>query len=327
MKVFVTGGSGFVGQRIVMRLVDEGHDVIALARSERAAELVVRAGAHPVRGDLADTTRDDDEPTWAQALADSGAVIHSAAYMEFWGRDDVFRRLNFVPTVALHSAAASAGVKRFVLISAASVSTGSQRAAVVDERTDERRPNIAYSRVKLLTERALLGAVTPAMTTVALRPPFIWGADMTTLAQFAAAARSGRFTWIDHGRHIMDFINVDNLAQAALLALSRGRAGSPYYVTDGTPMPVREFLTPLLATEGVDVSRVRSVPMAVAAPVGALLDAGARLLRRPEPPALTNWITAFMGRDRSYDITAARRDLGYEPVVTLTDGLAAMATA
>jgi hypothetical protein len=54
--------------------------------------------------------------------------------------------------------------------------------------------------------------------------------------------------------------------------------------------------------------------------MGAILDAGARLLRRPRPPAMTNWITAaFMGRDRSYDITAARSELGYIPLVRMAD--------
>ncbi|BBX54006.1 NAD-dependent epimerase/dehydratase family protein [Mycolicibacterium poriferae] len=245
--------------------------------------------------------------------------------MAFWGPDDVFRRANLDPTVALHQAAASAAVPRFVLISAASVSSGSQRATVVDERTAEGRPNVAYSRIKLETERVLLSAATPTMTTVALRPPFIWGAGMSTLDDFVAAVEAGRFSWIDNGKHTVDFVHVDNLAEAAYLALTAGRAGRTYYVTDGTPMPARDFFTPLLATRGVDVSAARSVPFAVAAPLGALLEAGARLLRRPEPPMLTNWITTFMGRDRSYDITAARTELNYAPSVSLADGLAEMA--
>lgn len=323
MRVFVTGGSGFVGQHVLRRLVDEGHQISALARNERSAALVQAAGADPVHGDLADLT-DGRSAAWTTALRDVDAVVHGAAYMEFWGRDDVFRRTNFEPTVALHGAAADAGVKRFVLVSAASVATGSQRAAVVDEGTDEGRPNIAYSRVKLATERTLLQANTPTMTTVALRPPFIWGAGMTTLAQFVDAVKTSQFSWLDDGRHTMDFVHVQNLAEAVQLALTRGRPGAKYYVTDGTPMPIREFFTPLFATQGVDVSGVRSVPAAVAAPVGAALDAGARLLRRPKPPALTNWITSFMGRDRSYDITAARADLGYQPVISMAEGLAQM---
>lgn len=323
MKVFVTGGSGFVGQHMIRRLTGHGHAVLALARSERAAELITAAGGQAVPGDLADLTH-SDAPEWTSALTGCDAVIHGAARMAFWGPDAGFHRDNFIPTVALHKAAAAAEVGRFVLISAASVSSGSQRAAVVDENTDNGRPNIAYSRVKLATERALLSAHTPTMHTVVLRPPFIWGAGMTTVAELADLAAAGNWTWIDDGRHIMDFIHVDNLAAAAELALTRGRPGGIYYITDANPMSIRAFMTPLLATQGVDVSGARSVPFAIAAPLGAVLDGGARLLRRSEPPMLTNWLVTFLGRDRSYDISAARRDLGYTPEVDLEQALAEM---
>ncbi|CAN3130653.1 NAD-dependent epimerase/dehydratase family protein [Mycobacterium sp. smrl_JER01] len=327
MKIFVTGGSGFVGQHVIRRLVGAGHEVRALARTDRAADLVSLAGAQPVLGDLAELVTSGPPPQWTSALHGADAVVHGAAYMAFWGPDDVFRRANLAPSVALHQVAVSAGVSRFVAISAASVASGTQRAPIVDERTDEGRPNIAYSRIKLETERTLLSAVTPTMTTVALRPPFIWGAGMSTLDEFVSTVKAGRFSWIDNGSHTVDFVHVDNLAEAVRLALTRGAAGRAYYVTDGTPMPTRDFFTPLLATQGVDVSAARSVPFAVAAPLGAVLEAGARLLRRPEPPMLTNWITTFMGRDRSYDISSARNELGYAPFVNLADGLAEMANS
>ncbi|KQH80461.1 epimerase [Mycobacterium gordonae] len=324
MRVFVTGGSGFVGQHVVRRLATEGHQVLGLARSGRAAELISAAGGRPVMGDLADLAPNGEQAEWTGVLNECDAVIHGAARMEFWGPDTGFRRDNYVPTVALHVAAAAAGVGRFVLISAASVSSGSQRAAVVDEGTDNGRPNTAYSRVKLATEQAVLSADTPTMSTVVLRPPFIWGAGMTTVTELADLARAGGWTWIDRGRHVMDFVHVDNLAAAADLALTRGRAAGVYYITDGRPISIRDFMTPLLATQGVDVSRAPSVPLWVAAPLGAALDGGARLLRRPSPPMLTNWLVTFLGHDRSYDITAARADLGYSPDVDLTQGLAEM---
>lgn len=162
------------------------------------------------------------------------------------------------------------------------------------------------------------------MTTVALRPPFIWGAGMSTLDDFAAAVEAGRFSWIDNGRHTVYFVHVDSLAEAVRLALSRDRAGRAYDVTDGTPISARDLFTPLLAT-GCRRQRRPQCAVRVGDPLGALLDAGARLLRRPEPPMLTSWITTFMGRDRSYDITAARNELGYTPSVSLVDGLAEMA--
>jgi nucleoside-diphosphate-sugar epimerase len=324
MKVFVTGGSGFVGQHVLRRLVADGHDVSALARSDRAAATVRESGADPITGDMADLTAAGKESRWTEELDGTDAVVHVAAFMEFWGRDETFRRANLEPTIAFHRAAADAGVARFVLVSAASVSSGTQRAAVVDETTDEGRPNIAYSRVKLATEHAVLGANTPTMETVVLRPPFIWGAGMTTVNDMVDAAKAGQFMWIDNGRHMMDFIHVDNLAHAVGRALHRGRHGGIYYVTDGTPTPIRDFLTKLLATQGVDVSGSHSVPYAVAAPFGATLDATFRLLRRPKPPMLTNWLVTFLGRDRSYDITAARTELGYVPQVPLAKGMADM---
>jgi len=328
MRVFLTGGSGFVGQHLIRHLCSEGHTVVALARSASSAQKVADAGAEPVRGDLADLTERGDPaapPAWLDRLHDVDAVVHAAARMEFWGDDAGFRADNHDPTVALHAAAVAAEVPRFVLISAAGVSTGTQRITVVDEDTDNGTPVIAYCRVKLATEDALRGVASPRTTLVILRPPMVWGAGMN-IAETAADAAEGRFLWIDDGRHTVDFIHVGNLADAVLLALTRGHHGVPYYVTDGTPMPVRDFFTALVATHGVDVSASRSVPLRVVAPIAALLDLGARLLRRSTPPPVTNWLVAFLGRDRIYDITAARNVLGYRPRIGLDAGLLEMAT-
>ncbi|WP_306204999.1 NAD-dependent epimerase/dehydratase family protein [Actinoplanes sp. RD1] len=315
MDIFLTGGSGFAGRHIIGRLLAEGHTVRALARSPEAAERVTRAGAEAVRGDLSGSD-------WLPVLKGCDAVVHAAARMEFWGPDAGFERDNHRPTVALFAAAAAAGVERFVLISAAAVSTGRHRGpAVVAEDTPTGRPLIAYARVKLATEQALAAAGTPGMTLVILRPPFIWGAGMTTLDDVTA---SGRFAFIDGGRHVMDFVHAGNLASATSAALRRGRDRGVYYVTDGTPMPVRDFFLPVLGALGTDVSKAPSIPLAVASPVARVLDLGARAVRRPTPPPLHNWLIAIMGRDRSYDIGRARAELDYRPGVTFQDGLAGL---
>lgn len=329
MRIFLTGGSGFVGRHLIGRLRADGHTVLALARSAASAATVTAAGAEAVRGDLIELTKVSDTsptqlPGWLDQLRTVDAVVHAAARMDFWGPDAGFRADNHEPTVALHAAAAQAGVSRFVLISAAGVSLGSQRATVVDEATDDGTPNIAYCRVKLQTERALRGTPTPGMSLVILRPPFIWGPGIGTIADAVDRAARGQWVWLDNGRHVMDHIHVDNLAEAVTLSLSRGRDGAIYYVTDGHPMPIRDFFTALMATQGVDVSGSRSIPVAVAAPIAAMLDAGARLLRRPTAPALNNWLITIMGRDRSYDISAARTDLGYRPRVGFDAGMLEM---
>jgi len=161
VDIFLTGGSGFAGQYIIAHLVADGHKIRALARSPQAARRVTQAGARPVHGDLADLVASDSGPgdrpvvAWLTELDGCEAVVHAAARMEFWGSDAGFERDNLRPSVALFTAAASAGVKRFVLISAAAVSTGRRGGpAVVDEATPADPSVVAYGRVKLATDPA-----------------------------------------------------------------------------------------------------------------------------------------------------------------------------
>ena len=318
MRIFVTGGSGFVGAAAIRRLRSDGHDVLALARGGASADRMRRLGAEPVLGDLEQLP--ESSPGWLRALDGCDAVVHAAAYMEFWGPDRLFVERNLRPTVALHAAAVRAGVPRFVLVSAASVSSGTQRAAVVSERSDNGRPNLAYSRVKLATEQALLTVRSQTTQLVILRPPYVWGVGMKTLEEMVKVVRAGRFAWIDHGRHTMDFIHVENLAHAIALALDHGTPDGVYYVSDGHPMPIREFFTALFATQGV-TPPTRSIPRQIATGVATIMDLAYKTARRPVAPPLTRWLVAFMGRDRSYDISAARHDLGYQAITSHQDGL------
>ncbi|MBM7080838.1 NAD-dependent epimerase/dehydratase family protein [Micromonospora humida] len=326
MKVFLTGGSGFAGGTILRRLVDDGHTVHALARSTAAADAITSAGGLPVSGDLSDLVASGSGPGWLPILGEVDAVVHSAAFMAFWGPDQVFVDRNLLPTRALYEAAVDAQVKRFVLVSAASVSTGTNHDHTVDENSDPGTANIAYSRVKLRTEQELLALPHGNTSLVVIRPPFLWGRGMThTLQGFVDSVEAGRFSWIDGGRHMVDFCHVDNLAHIITLALDRGDHGLVCYVTDGSPRPARDFFTPLLATRGIDVSAANSVPRAVASALATLMQTAAKARRRTTAPPLTPWIVSFMGRDRVYDITRARRRLGYQPMITVEEGLRQMA--
>jgi nucleoside-diphosphate-sugar epimerase len=324
MRVFITGGSGFVGTATIERLRGDGHDVVALVRSDASAERVRQLGAEPLRGDLEELVTGTS--SWTAELQRCDAVVHAAAYVEFWGPDRLFEKRNLHPTVALHAAAVRAGVHRFILLSASSISSGSQRAPVVNEQTDDGRPNVAYSRVKQATEKALLAVPSNDTELIILRPPFVWGAGMNALDNMVQSVKAGQWAWIDHGDRTLDFLNVENLAQAISLALEHGTPGHTYYVTDDHPRTVREFIGGLIETQGVTPSE-RSVPRPVATLLATTMEGVSKLARRPTAPALTRWIVCVMARNRSYDITAAKRDLGYEPSVTFEQGLTSMRTA
>src|SRR5258708_3152830 len=114
-RVFVTGGSGFVGRNLIAMLCARGTEVRALARSTAAAEAVAKVGAEAVRGDLS------DEAALRAGMAGCNVVFHSAAHVEDWGRFEEFYQANVLGTERMLSAARAAGVPRFVHVSTEAV--------------------------------------------------------------------------------------------------------------------------------------------------------------------------------------------------------------
>ena len=113
MKLFVTGGSGFFGSRMIKRLAADGHTVFALARSEASDAKIRLLGATPVRGDL--------ERPETLSLPAIDAVVHAAAYFRFAGPRKPYFSTNVTGTSAILKAAEKAGAKTFVYVSAGAV--------------------------------------------------------------------------------------------------------------------------------------------------------------------------------------------------------------
>lgn len=320
MRVFVTGGSGYVGRVLIPRLVMEGHTVTALARSAGAAGAVEALGARAQRGSLT------GERPWLETIGEQDAVVHCAAPVEFWGPYRRFEEAIVEPTLTLHDTASAAGVERFVWVSAAAVvHDGGPGRHDEHDAVAPRRLSTGYARAKRTVELALAERPAGGMTRIVLRPPLIWGRDMPTLDLFAAAAGKRTWAWIDGGKAQFDAVHVDNLAGAIDLALSHGRDLRPYFVTDEEPQELRTFLETLLATRGVTPG-TRSFPGPMARANAAAMERAFKLVRAKSAPPLTRWIADFAGREHLYDDTPAREDLGYRPVVGFRDGLLGMQT-
>jgi nucleoside-diphosphate-sugar epimerase len=107
---FVTGGSGFVGGRLIKRLVAQGWQVKALVRNDEGVRIVQDLGAEPVRGTLL------DESYLASALRGSDIVVHVAALFKLWGSEEEFEEANVRGTDLLLKAAQAAGVNRILCV-------------------------------------------------------------------------------------------------------------------------------------------------------------------------------------------------------------------
>jgi nucleoside-diphosphate-sugar epimerase len=314
---FVTGGSGFIGGALIRRLVAEGRDVHALVRSEASAQKVTALGARAIAGDLADV------PSMAVGAQYCEVAFHCAAHLGDWGTREEFERGNVQGTRNALAAARQAGLRRFVHVGTEAALLAGQPLVEVDERAPLRFDSPAlYSSTKARAEEAVIEANRNGLETVVVRPRFVWGrGDTTLLPVLTQAVRSGRFAWIGGGHHRTSTTHIDNTVHGLMLAAERGAPGGVYFVTDGEPVVFRDFITRLLATQGVEAP-TRSVPTGVARAVAATSEAAWRLLPLPGRPPLTRLTVWVSGLEATIDITRAREELGYAPVKTIDDGLA-----
>ena len=319
MKILVTGGSGFLGGRLIPKLVEDGHAVFALARSASSGETARALGATPVEGDL------DDPGNLSLPTVD--AVVHAAALFRFAGPRAPYFRANVAGTEALLSAAREAGVGTFVYVSAGAVVMDDRGTAL--HAVDEMAPTYpnsfsGYIASKARGEAAVLAANRPGFRTIALRPPALWGPGGPFSKQLPHAVESGQFAFIARGEYPVSTIHVDNVVEAVQCALERGAGGRSYFINDREPISFRDFVAGLAEAEGLSIEGLRSVPYRVAFTVGRVVEAVASLRSDKGDPPLSRTMVRLIGREFTTSDAAARRDLGYVGTTTRSEGLAQM---
>ncbi|MGW4739875.1 NAD-dependent epimerase/dehydratase family protein [Nocardia xishanensis] len=313
MKVLLTGATGFLGRRVVHRLAAEGHEVSALVRG--TGRRIPHATVVP--GSL------EDVEAWEDRLAGIDVVVHAAGLVSTWAPRRALDEAIVDGTRDVLTAAVRHGVRRFVYISSESVlQDGRPLLDITESQPTPALPSSRYGQAKLAAEH-LIRAHADAIETIVLRPTFIWGPGSGQLADLAARARAGKLPLIDQGRASFEHVHVDNVAAAVAAALHEGAPGGTYLITNGEPMPVREFLAGVLAAHSAPMP-TRSVP---SGPLFALARAGEWLwstLPLPGRPPLTRFEVEFLALPRRYDITRARNELKYEPAVGFAEGIAGL---
>lgn len=319
MKVLVTGGGGFLGGALVRRLLARGDAVSTLNRGDYPA--LAALGVRTVRGDLAD-------PAAVRAgVAGVDLVFHVAAKAGVAGRPAQFRSANITGTRNVINACLAAGVPRLVHTSTPAVVHAGGDLAGADERLPyATRFTAPYPATKAVAEQAVLAAHGPALATVALRPHLIWGpGDPQLTARILERGRRGQLRLVGSGQALIDTTYVDNAVDAHLLAadaLTRGAAGGrAYFISQGDPRPLAELTNAILAAGGLPPV-TRTVPYPVAYAAGAVLELWYRAFRPAADPPVTRFLAQQVSTAHWFDISAARRDLGYTPAVGITEGLA-----
>lgn len=314
--LFLTGGSGYLGRNLIRHFTAQGFGVVALVRSDKAAETVRALGAEPYQGDLLGTQL-------VQGMKDCRFMIHAAADTNHGYGTAQQRQTNLDGTRNLFNAARQAGVARAVHVSSESVLLdGKPLINATEGHPFPVKPAGTYSATKAEAERMALSMSMPGFEVVVVRPRFIWGRDDTTALPFLVdAVKSGQFAWIDGGHYRTSTTHVANACEGIALALEKGRGGEVYFLADETPVEFRQFVSRMLETQGLPMPE-KGVPRWLVRSMARVGDRLAQLSRGRLKMPLTRQEFATSAVEVTLDISKARTELGYRPVVTLEEGLA-----
>ena len=325
----VTGGTGFLGRRIVDRLLAQGRTVTVLAR--RPAPDLEARGVRFICTELG------DHPAIADACAGIETVFHVAAKVSVWGRYGDFFRTNVLGTRALLAGCQTHGVRQFIHTSTPSVVYNGLDLANVNESLPLTTACPSpYPLTKAIAEREVLAANSKALRTVALRPHLIWGVgDPHLVPRILERARSGRLRIVGDGQNRVDMVHVENAADAHLLAeatLSQSNllgyfgssakaGGKAYFITNDEPVVLWDWINQLLTALG-EPPVTQHISLGAASFLGTVCETLWRLLPLRGEPPMTRFVASELAHDHWFDPAAAKRDFGYAPHLSMADGMA-----
>ncbi|NCN28101.1 NAD(P)-dependent oxidoreductase [bacterium] len=313
MRIFVTGGSGFLGKQVIQSLLSDDHEVFALARSAKSELKINELGATVVLGDLGDVE------SYQKYLNGVDVVVHCAAPVEFWGPWEKYQEGMIDATQNLAKAADRAKIKRFIHISSESVLQDKDPLMNISESESyPEEPNSYYGKSKKIVEEFLL-STSFSMEVLIIRPTFIWGPDSNALSTILKKVRSNDFMWVDNGNASFEAVHVKNVAEIVRLALVHGKDKSVYFVTDDEEATVREFFSRVFDSFNVPIP-TKSIPGFLGASLACSIEGLWRLLRLKSTPLLTRFDLSFVNMPRKYNISKAKLELKYRPIINRDEG-------
>lgn len=314
MKVLVTGGTGFTGKALVKRMLDEGHQVVALDRQEGYKSQDLRDwGAELVIGSVT------DRALMRRCMQGVEIVHHvAAAFRELSVPRSRYREVNVEGTRNTLDAALEAGVRKFIYCSTCGVHGHVEHPPAGEDAPI--RPADYYQRTKYDAEPIVSAYVAKGLRTTILRPAAIYGpGDPGRFYMIFQQLARGWFPMIGNGQVMYHPLYIDNFLDAFVLAMDEAKGlGQAYLIADEECVTVEQLVRRAAAVMGVE-TRFYRLPAWPIVAAGHLVET----LCRPfgiEPPIHPRRVDWYR-QTRAFRIDKARNDLGYRPWVGLDEGL------
>lgn len=309
--LLITGATGGLGLEIVRQAIVQGHRVRATGRSLEAGEKIKALGAEFIPVDL---STDQEIPTSLTISCDT--IIHAAALSASWGTYSEFARANIHMTRKLLNAAKKAGIHRFVFISSPSIFADFKDRLGITELDPPADPPLNhYAHTKLQAERDVLSAATPSFYCCAIRPRALVGpGDKVILPRLINLAMRKRIPLPGFGRALIELTDLRDAAHAILSAERNLEtiSGQAINISGEKPVSVRMVAERLSESVGRNPMFI-DIPLLVARGLASLMEAMAHLLGSKSEPLLTRYTLATLGYSQTFDLTAAKELLGYQP--------------
>ena len=325
MRILVTGGGGFLGSAICSMLVKRGDQVQSISR--QAYPGLETMGISQFRGDLVDKGK------IYSAAQGCDAIIHTAAKAGIWGDYSSYYQANVLGTQNIIEVCRELRITKLVYTSSPSVVfSGGDMEGVNESAPYPKRYLTAYPKTKAIAEQMVLNANDENLATVSLRPHLIWGpGDNHLVPRILARAKAGKLRKIGSRDVLVDSVYIDNAASAHILALDRLNFNSPcsgkaYFISNGEPWKLWDLVNEIiLAGKGNVVNKTVSVSLAYF--MGWLFEIIYTISRKHAEPPMTRFLAKELSTSHWFDISNARNDLGYVPIITIREGLDRLKTA
>ncbi|MCP4745076.1 MAG: NAD-dependent epimerase/dehydratase family protein [Desulfobacteraceae bacterium] len=316
-KVLVTGGGGFLGSAIVRLLIRKADHPISFSRSHYPA--LNKLGVEQIQGDLC------NEKAILKACEGVQTVYHVAAKPGIWGRYEMFYKTNVVGTRNVVNACKINGVKRLIYTSSPSVVFNGKDMKGVDESAPyPANYNTHYPKTKAIAEQFVVKQANNGLAVIVLRPHLIWGPGDNHLVP-RILEKAHRLKQIGDGSNLVDTIYIDNAAQAHVLAAEKlakhpELSGRIYFISQDEPVFLWQMVNAILKAGGKPPVKGRICPC-LAKKIGFCCEILYKLLRLKSEPPMTRFVAEELATSHWFDISAAKRDLGYTPTVSTAQGL------
>lgn len=314
MEVLVTGGSGFTGSNLVKKLLAGKHRVRVLARASSKVGDLEKLGARIIIGDISNR-----EDVFRAVKGTSRVFNIAASYRDASLDEKVYWDVNYQGTINVANACLKYKVPRLVHCSTIGVVSSIENPP--GDETDPYSPDDAYQRSKCKAEKTLLSYIKEkGLAASIIRPCAIYGPGDTRLLKLFKMAAKKRAFMLGRGNTTYHMVYIDDLTDSFILASENNRALGEVFIIGHEEYVTLNKLFKMIAGEFNIPSRIIHIPLKPVELLGAALEFIYKPLKK-QPPLYKRRV-AFFKKNRAFDISKAKKVLGFKPGYSLEQGLA-----